>query len=99
LKVSERSNPAISSKKSLMLAHTETSSPANDHIVAIAEARLGASSHRALRNVLCESEAGTLVLRGRLATFFQKQLAQEIVASIEGVELVVNHTEVVGWAT
>ena len=35
------------------------------------------------------------MLEGRLSSFFQKQLAQEIVANIEGVVQVVNHIEVV----
>ena len=64
-------------------------------IAKIAEARLGASSHPALRKVLCKYDDGVLVLRGRLSSFFHMQLAQETVAKIEGVERVVNQIEVV----
>jgi hypothetical protein len=39
------------------------------------------------------------VLEGRLESFYHTQLAQEIVANIEGVVQVVNHIEVVGRAT
>jgi len=63
-------------------------------ITEIAEARLCASSHQALRNVFCKYDDGVLVLRGRLNSFFHTQLAQETVARIEGVERVVNKIEV-----
>ena len=63
-------------------------------IAELAEARLCASSHQALRMVFCKFDDGVLVLRGRLNSFFHKQLAQEIVADIEGVEQVVNQIEV-----
>jgi hypothetical protein len=65
-------------------------------VAATAEARLRASSHTALRDVCCNSEHGILVLEGRLTTFFHKQLAQELVANIDGVVQVVNHIEVIG---
>jgi osmotically-inducible protein OsmY len=64
-------------------------------ISSIAESRLRASSHTALRGISCKADQGVLVLEGRLSTFFQKQLAQEIVANIEGVVQVVNQIEVV----
>ena len=61
----------------------------------IAEALFRANSHTALRGISCNGEEGVLVLEGRLSTFFQKQLAQEIVANIDGVVRVINHIEVV----
>jgi osmotically-inducible protein OsmY len=64
-------------------------------IAAIAKARLQADSHTTLRGISCKAERGVLVLEGRLGSFFQKQLAQEIVANIEGVMQVINHIEVV----
>jgi osmotically-inducible protein OsmY len=82
-----------------MPAQTEQRAPTPDPIAAIAEARLGASSHTTLRNILCKSNQGVLVLEGRLRTFFHKQLAQELVADIEGVKQVVNQIEVIGRAT
>jgi osmotically-inducible protein OsmY len=63
-------------------------------IAEIAEARLSASSHPALRNVFCKCDDGVLVLRGRLNSFFHTQLAQETVRKIKGVERVVNKIEV-----
>ena len=67
-------------------------------IAEIAEARLCASSHQALRNVFCKYDDGVLVLRGRLNSFYHTQLAQETVAGIEGVERVVNQIEVLNRA-
>jgi osmotically-inducible protein OsmY len=64
-------------------------------IAEIAEARLSASSHPALRNVFCKYDDGVLVLRGRLNSFFHTQLAQETVRRVEGVKRVVNQIEVV----
>jgi osmotically-inducible protein OsmY len=82
-----------------MPAQTEQRAPTTHQIVAIAEARLGASSYHAVRRVHCKSDQGVLVLEGRLSTFFHKQLAQELVADIEGVKQVVNQIEVIGRAT
>ena len=67
-------------------------------IAEIAEARLSASSHSALRNVFCKYDVGVLVLRGRLNSFFHTQLAQETVRRIKGVERVVNKIEVLNRA-
>ena len=67
-------------------------------IAAIAEARLMASAHPALRKVFCKCDNGVLVLRGRLNSFFHMQLAQETVRKVEGVERVVNQIEVVSRA-
>jgi osmotically-inducible protein OsmY len=63
-------------------------------IAEIAEARLSASSHRALKNVFCKYDDGVLVLRGRLNSYFHTQLAQEAVRTIKGVERIVNKIEV-----
>jgi osmotically-inducible protein OsmY len=70
----------------------ETSPPCA--IAANAEARFRSDSHTALRGISCKAERGVLVLEGRLSTFFEKQLAQEIVANIEDVVQVVNQIEV-----
>jgi osmotically-inducible protein OsmY len=65
-------------------------------ISSVAEGRFRAHSRTELRGITCKTERGILLLEGRLSTFFQKQLAQEIVANIEGVVQVVNQIEVVG---
>lgn len=52
------------------------------------------SPYRALRDMSCECDRGALLLRGRLTSFYYKQLAQEAVARVEGATAVVNQIEV-----
>jgi osmotically-inducible protein OsmY len=59
-----------------------------------AERRLKSSPHAALRSITCEVEDDALVLRGRVMSFYLKQLAQETVRTIDGVGLVINVVEV-----
>ena len=75
--------------------HSECTTSPSCRIAATARARFRASSHTALRGISCKAERGVLVLEGQLSTFFQKQLAQELVANIDDVVQVVNHIEVV----
>ena len=56
--------------------------------------RLRASPYKAMRRVSCKCEHGTLFLRGRLFSFHEKQVAQEIVARVNGVTQVVNEIQV-----
>ena len=55
---------------------------------------LRASPYKAMRRVSCECKHGVLFLRGRLFSFHEKQVAQEVVAGISGVTQVVNEIEV-----
>jgi osmotically-inducible protein OsmY len=59
-----------------------------------AKSRLEESPYRAVRILSCNCRRGILFLRGRLPTFYQKQLAQEAVAKLEGVLHVMNETVV-----
>jgi osmotically-inducible protein OsmY len=63
-------------------------------VVALGKARLEACPYHVLRSVLCEFQHGILTLRGRLPTFFHKQMAQEAVGGLAGVRQVVNQIEV-----
>ncbi len=44
--------------------------------------------------VFCQEECGIVVLHGRVSSFFQKQMAQESLKRLEGVEKVINQLEV-----
>ena len=55
---------------------------------------LRASPYKAMRRVSCECNQGVLFLRGRLFSFHEKQVAQEVVAGISGVTQVVNEIQV-----
>ncbi len=55
---------------------------------------LQASPHSFLRRVICECDRGILTLRGRVSSFYGKQLAQEAVAGVTGILQVDNKIEV-----
>lgn len=59
------------------------------------EQHLRHNSYLALSNLSCDDHEGVLVLRGRLPSYFLKQMAQEFVAHIEGVGRIDNQIEVV----
>ncbi|MCA9130304.1 MAG: BON domain-containing protein [Planctomycetales bacterium] len=52
------------------------------------------SPHLAGHNVFCQEESGVVVLHGRVSSFFQKQMAQEALRKLSGVEKVINELEV-----
>jgi osmotically-inducible protein OsmY len=56
---------------------------------------LRTSTHQSLRTVQCEHHEGVLVLRGRVSCYYHKQLAQEAVRNVRGVEVILNLVEVV----
>ena len=59
-----------------------------------ANERLRNSPYPALRGVTCECDQGVLLLRGHLRSFYHKQLAQEAVVRLRGVDAVINEIEV-----
>ena len=63
-----------------------------------AEGRLRGNAYLALKNVTCEYRGGVLTLRGCLPTYYLKQMAQSVVARIDGVQRIINEIEVVGSA-
>jgi hypothetical protein len=57
--------------------------------------RLRDRSRKAFRNVSCQCEdEGTIILRGRSSSYYEKQVAQETVRGVDGVTQVVNEIEV-----
>ena len=63
-------------------------------ITEMAVQRLRDSPYKVMRRVSCECKHGVLFLRGRLFSFHEKQVAQEVVAGISGVTQVVNEIRV-----
>jgi hypothetical protein len=61
----------------------------------LAERCLRRNPYLALRNVGCDWLDGVLVLRGCLPSYYLKQIAQEAVASLEGVGRIDNQIQVV----
>ena len=65
-------------------------------IQALAEWGLRRSRYPALRTVSCDYQGGVLVLRGRLPSYYLKQMAQEVVAhQVQGVGRLDNQIQVV----
>jgi hypothetical protein len=56
--------------------------------------RLHGKARDSFRDVSCQYEEGTIILRGHSSTYYEKQLAQETVRGIDGVTQVVNEIEV-----
>lgn len=50
--------------------------------------------HLVGHKVFCQEDEGTVVLHGRVGSFFQKQMAQETLKRLVGVEKVINELEV-----
>ena len=69
---------------------------APSRIIESARRRLRQSAYPLLGRVSCHYDDGVLTLGGRLPTFYLKQIAQTLVATIEGVKLVQNRVNVGG---
>jgi osmotically-inducible protein OsmY len=63
-------------------------------ILEAARASLRKSASMVVRAVSCDYDQGVLVLRGRVPSYYCKQLAQETVAHVPGVTEVANAIEV-----
>ncbi|MCA9267155.1 MAG: BON domain-containing protein [Planctomycetales bacterium] len=61
------------------------------------ETALFASPHVPRHQVRVEQHDGRVVLRGQVGSFYQKQMTQEALLRIEGVEAIENQLEV-HWA-
>ena len=65
-----------------------------ERITAVAKQRIIHQPHLSVQRIWCDFDKGRLILRGQVPSFYFKQLAQEAVADLEGVEQVVNEIEV-----
>jgi hypothetical protein len=61
----------------------------------LAECCLRRNTYLARRSLACEYRDGVFVLRGCLPTCYLRQVAQEVVAGLEGVEAIENRIQVV----
>jgi osmotically-inducible protein OsmY len=60
----------------------------------VAEGHLRRSGYLALRDIGCTCREGVVTLRGCLPTYYLKQIAQHVVAELEGVCGIINRIEV-----
>ena len=93
------STGTLTSERRKMISYSPTDCSGNlpsCQLVQAAEARLRTTPYFSVQRIACEcDDRGVLFLRGRLPSFYQKQLAQEAVAGLPGVTQVVNETLVV----
>ena len=73
---------------------TRRTGTTDTEVVETAEKRFRASSYVALRSIKCEFHEGVIVLRGRVASYYLKQLAQEMVRNLAGIGAILNVVEV-----
>ena len=59
-----------------------------------AQQRLRDSSFVSVRRLTCDVHEGMLTLRGRVPSFYTKQVALSLVAEVEGVEEITDRVEV-----
>jgi hypothetical protein len=90
------------SEASLVSSRNPDVTPRCDKAAAIAESRLRTAPYLALRGVACELRDGVLTLRGRVPSYYLKQLAQALLHGIQDVSNVDNQLNVVapqtmGW--
>lgn len=64
--------------------------PLNDRV----QTAIASSPHFKGKQLRFESQQGRIVLRGKVKTYFEKQMAQEAIRRIEGVEEIHNDLEV-----
>lgn len=67
-------------------------------LLAAAEAALRQARSGELRSVSCDFHQGVLTLRGRVPSYYLKQLAQEVIRAVAPGEQVQNHLHVVAFA-
>lgn len=64
-------------------------------IVDAGRQRLRESPYIAVRRLSCEFAGGVLTLRGHVASFFHKQVAQQSVSGLAGVHQIDNQVQVI----
>jgi len=72
----------------------DTSASAAKRIVVRAMDVLQQRLDSAARQITCEYEDGVLLLRGHLPSYYEKQMAQETLRALEGVDQIINKIEV-----
>ena len=80
------------------LAPVAGSEAAAREVAARVAESLKASRYAALQGVAAEHHEGVLFLRGKVPSFYMKQIAQTVAIKVHGVELLVNLLSVDGAA-
>lgn len=67
----------------------------NGDIAEAAQDRLAFSAYPGLSSLSCDCYDGILLLRGRVSSYYQKQMAQEAVRHVAGIRELVNLVQVI----
>lgn len=60
----------------------------------LARTALEQSPHLSRKQLRLEARKGRIILRGTVASYYQKQMAQETLRKLDGVEEIENHLQV-----
>jgi osmotically-inducible protein OsmY len=69
-------------------------SPARCPVESAARQRLAKTGYRSLGWVRCQFDDGTLTLHGSVPSYYHKQVAQEAIRNVTGLETIVNEINV-----
>jgi len=69
--------------------------PASHAVLAAVRAQLQESPYPGIRRIACEFREGVLTLRGRLPSFYQKQVVQTLAGRVQGIREIQNRVDVV----
>jgi hypothetical protein len=83
------------SEPSLISALDRDAAMHGDRAASAAATRLRNSPYQALRDIVCELREGVLTLRGRVPSYYLKQLAQALLQDLADVSGVDNQLDVV----
>ncbi len=84
-----------------MASASSSLSPAQSDSIAFVQrldSAIKGNPHLTGHQVFCYEEGGTVILQGRVRSYYQKQMAQEALRKLAGVERIVNDLEV-DWMT
>jgi osmotically-inducible protein OsmY len=71
-------------------------SPPESTLDALISSAIQRNPHLKQRNLRFETHEGKVVLRGTVSSYYQKQMAQEALRRLKGVDCIENHL-VVNW--
>ena len=90
----ERFNLSGSPPVSIRLSETVAESVSSDELIQRVDSAIRTNPHLNGHRVYFKQESGMIVLHGRVSSFYQKQMAQETLKRLQGVDRIVNHLEV-----
>jgi osmotically-inducible protein OsmY len=72
----------------------QSANSTSEQLLCRVDSAIRENPHLSGYHVFCQEESGIIVLHGKVRSFFQKQMAQETLKKLEGVERVINELEV-----